>query len=347
MRVLWVTNMWPDERRPWYGSFVFSQAQSLRVLGVDLDVIYIPGYLARAEYARAVGKMRQKLRSEVYDVVHAHYGHSAMIARLQTKVPLVISYCGDDLLGTPMSGHPNRLTLASRILAEAFAQLARLAAATITKSEAMRERLPLPARRRNHVIPNGVDLVRFTPIPPVEARRALGWSGEVPNVLFLGDPTNPRKNFDLAAEVCAELACRGRPVELRTGWGISPDQIPTWLNASDVLLFPSLSEGSPNSVKEAMAVELPIVSAPVGDVPERLRGIPGGFIAERAVAPMADAVAAALEVGRSPALREAVLPLSSERIAQRVVDVYEMVIRRPCCGFATAAHVVAPADPRP
>lgn len=44
MRVLWVTNMWPDAERPWYGSFVHSQAESIRQLGVELEVVYMPGY---------------------------------------------------------------------------------------------------------------------------------------------------------------------------------------------------------------------------------------------------------------------------------------------------------------
>src|SRR5256885_6601186 len=41
------------------------------------------------------------------------------------------------------------------------------------------------------------------------------------------------------------------------------------------LVFPSAQEGSPNTVKEALACNLPVVSVPVGDVPLRLRGIEG------------------------------------------------------------------------
>lgn len=323
-----MSNMWPDERRPWYGSFVFSQAESLRQLGVELDVVYIPGYRSRAEYLRAPGAVYRAVRAKAYDVVHAHYGHSAVVGRCETGVPLVISYCGDDLLGTPTGTQPGQITPLSRMLAATFAQCSRLAAATITKSEEMARRLPRSAQHRNHVIPNGVDLERFAPGDQAEAQRTLGWAEQLPNLLFVGNPALPRKNFALAEAVGAELARRGRPTRLRVAWDIGPDQIPLWLNAADVLLFPSLSEGSPNAVKEAMAVGLPVVSAAVGDVPERLRGVPGGFVVDRDVHAMADAVLAALDVGRSAEIREAVLPLSIERVAERVAAVYRDVSRR-------------------
>lgn len=325
MRALWVTNMWPDRRRPWYGSFVHSQAESLRRLGLGLDVLYIPGYLSKGEYLRALGRLQHHMRSGDYDLVHAHYGYSGVIARCQVRAPLVISYCGDDLLGTPRHNGAPGFTRSSRALAVALAQLARVASATITKSDSMAALLPARARRRNRVIPNGVDVSKFKPTNRAEARQQLGWHDRRPNVLFVGDPAIPRKNVSLARGVCAELARRGRPVELRIAVDVPPAQMPLWLNAADLLLFPSLSEGSPNAVKEAMATELPIVSTPVGDVPERLRGVAGTFVVPHDVERMADAVLAALQVSRAPAAREAVLELSTERIAHRLLTVYQDV----------------------
>src|SRR5205823_3619719 len=101
VRVLFVTNMWPDHVRPWYGSFVYSQARSLRAVGVEVDVLAIRGYASNWHYTSAAGEMVKRNVVGRYDVVHAHYGHSAIIARLDVRRPLVVSYCGDDLLGTP------------------------------------------------------------------------------------------------------------------------------------------------------------------------------------------------------------------------------------------------------
>jgi hypothetical protein len=54
---------------------------------------------------------------------------------------------------------------------------------------------------------------------------------------------------------------------------VAPDQVPQWLNASDVLLMTSLHEGSPTIVKEALACGLPTVSVDVGDVGEQIKGV--------------------------------------------------------------------------
>lgn len=326
MRVLWVTAMWPDERRPWFGSFVYSQAQSLRALGVELDVVYVPGYLDRREYVRAIGALRRKLKSQRYELVHAHYGYCGVVGRMQARVPLVLSYCGDDLLGTPSSDGCLQYSRSSLLLASAFATLAYAADATITKSEEMAIRLPQRRRERNYVIPNGVDLDMFQRGDREQARRELGWVAEPPNILFVGNPELPRKNLTLARDVCTELERRGRPVQLRIGWDIPPEAIPVWMSAADVLLFPSLSEGSPNTVKEAMACELPIVSTPVGDVPTRLAGVKGTFVVEPDAREMASALMQALEVGRTPDARDAVRELSTERVAQRVLEVYRQTL---------------------
>jgi glycosyltransferase involved in cell wall biosynthesis len=158
------------------------------------------------------------------------------------------------------------------------------------------------------------------------ARNQLGWTGTPKNLLFVGNPALPRKNVSLAEAVRDELVRRGVQVELRIAWQVDPDVVPVWMAASDVLVFPSLFEGSPNTVKEAMAMELPIVSAPVGDVPERLRNIEGTFVAERNPQIMADQVERALQYGRVPAARAALSGLTIDKVAERIVALYRSLV---------------------
>jgi teichuronic acid biosynthesis glycosyltransferase TuaC len=329
MRVLFVTNMWPDDERPWYGSFVYSQARSLRSAGIELHVLPIRGYVTNWEYARAAGKMIARNLAGRHDVVHAHYGHSAIIGRLDVRHPLVVSYCGDDLLGTPVPGHPDHMSRRSLGLASVFAQVARTAAATITKSEQMALKLPGSARRRNHVIPNGVDLEMFKRVDQAVARAQLGWAPDEKTALFVGNPSIERKNYALAERAFGLAATQLPSLRLRVARGVAPDQMPIWMSAADALIHPSWSEGSPNVVKEAMACELPIVATPVGDVPERLRGVPGCHVLDGD--DQAFAMALLDAVGNHPcaAARAAVVELSLERVAKRVIDVYESVARRP------------------
>ena len=58
-------------------------------------------------------------------------------------------------------------------------------------------------------------------------------------------------------------------------------QVAELMNAADVCLMTSHTEGSPQFIKEAMACNCPIVSVDVGDVKEVIEGVEGCHIAER------------------------------------------------------------------
>ncbi len=49
---------------------------------------------------------------------------------------------------------------------------------------------------------------------------------------------------------------------------VNHEDIPLWISASDILVLPSLSEGRPNVVLEALACEVPAVATDVGGIPE-------------------------------------------------------------------------------
>jgi glycosyltransferase involved in cell wall biosynthesis len=322
-RVLFVTNMWPDELRPWYGTFVKVQAEGLRRLGLQVEVLTIRGYTRRTAYLTAAAHAAARTRSRTFDIVHAHYGHSGLVARLQLRAPVVVTFYGSDLLGVPTGGGGR--TARSRLEAGVFAQLARTVAATITNSEQMERVLPAPCRRRNHVIPNGVDVERFRPRDRLDARRRLGWPEDEPVALFAANPELVVKNHPLAEAACARAAATLPGLRLRVASGRPPSEIPLWMSAADALLLTSRSEGSPNVVKEAMAAELPVVATPVGDVPERLRGLPGCFVRDPDADALADGLIRAIRHGRVPEARRAAVALRTERVAERVAQVYDSV----------------------
>jgi glycosyltransferase involved in cell wall biosynthesis len=265
--------------------------------------------------------------SQAYDVVHAHYGHAGVVARLQLRAPLVVSYFGDDLLGTRSSS--GRITPRSRLEVTVFRELSRVSSATITKSAEMERVLPPRCRRRNHVIPSGVDLEHFSRLPRADARRQLGWDNG-PVILFAGNPSVVAKNYPLAREVERRVAVAVPAVRMHVASGdVTHNHMPLLMSAADVLLVTSRSEGSPNVVKEAMATELPIVTTPVGDVEMRLEGLAGCYVRPPKADQLAEAVLAALGHGRVPEARAAVAALSLEAVARRILAVYDSVTPGP------------------
>ena len=319
-RILFATNMWPTDDRPYYGSFIRSQAESVRAAGWPVDVIYVRGYQSRSAYARALAAIPKHVRKGSYSLLHVHYGHTLGSSLLVRGLPVLASFCGGDLLGTPRGDE--HLTMKSRLEASAFRQLARRATRTITKSQEMEMVLPASLRSRNHVLPNGVNTERFRWRDTDGARAELGWDVAGKVMLFLGNPSDPRKNIRLAQEA-ERLVVESVPdARIVVVWKMPEDRVPLAMNAADVLLFPSLSEGSPNAVKEAMASELPIVATPVGDVPERLDGVAGGFVTRPEPRAFAEGILEALEFGRAPEERTAIASLSVGQVAHRLLEIY-------------------------
>lgn len=325
-RVLFITNMWPDERRPYYGSFIASQARSLVASDVGVDVIYVRGFLSPpVVYAKAMLSVPLAAKSKEidYDIVHVHYGHTAVNALGITARPLIVSFCGEDLLGAPRD---HGITMKSRIEVAVFRQVARLADATITKSLEMEKALPAGIRSKNFVLPNGVNTEIFRPIARSQARSRLGWAENEKVALFLGDPSNPRKRVELARAATELVAAREQNVRLHIAWEVPPDEVAYVMNAADCLVFPSRSEGSPNAIKEAMACELPIVATPVGDVPERLHGITNCWVRDPEPEAFADALARALSADRAPMARIAIEDLSANKVAGKLLEIYDKVV---------------------
>jgi glycosyltransferase involved in cell wall biosynthesis len=288
VKVLVVTNMWPSAERPHWGAFVKSQADSLARAGCENVLYEIHGWRATAEYAKALLELPRVACESGAELVHAHFGLSGAAA-MRVDLPLVVSFCGDDLLGRPRAD--GRMTWKSRALIPLSLLAARRADGVIVKTEEMRR--VIASVPDVHVIPNGVDLSRFVPEPRATARAALGWREDGVVLLFAADPAETRKNWPLAEATAKALAARGLDVRLEAVHGRPQSDRVLAMNAADALLLPSFHEGSPNVVKEAMAVNLPVVAAPVGDCAERLRDVAPSFVVPRTVEAFTDAAAAA------------------------------------------------------
>lgn len=319
-----VTNMYPSAERPAYGSFVKSQIDSISAMGHIVDLFVVEGWVSRWNYLSSVFSLRKVFSSGSHDLVHAHYGLTGIIACLQRRRPVVISFCGDDLLGA--SNGRGGTTLQSRLLVF-LGQVAALAAGgVIVKSRQMYARLSGPARRKAAVIPNGVDFAMFRPMDRNASRGRLGLDYDTRYVLFPNTSYDPRKRIDLAEQAVAILRRDHPEAELLVVYHRPQEEVPLYMNACDVMLLTSDWEGSPNVVKEAMACNLPIVSVDAGDAWEVIGGARNCHRASRDAADLAAKLRNALDAGVRSDGRERIGHLEMSAVARRVTDVYRRVL---------------------
>ena len=290
--------------------FYLQQIESLRARGITVDIVTVPdsadGSRAPTDYARFYAAALRASRGS-YDVVHANYGLSAPPAVLQWFHPTVVSLWGSDLLGT--YGSVGRWS-------------ARLADEVIVMSPEMAAELDCEC----HVIAHGIDLDRFRPEPQAVCQADLGWDDESYHVLFPYPESRGVKNYPRAERIVADAESRlDRPAELHTVSGVPHEEMYMYMNAADVLLLTSRREGSPNSIKEAMACNLPIVSVDVGDVADRLDGVAQTRV-HTTDSDLTDSLVAFLVAGEPSNGREHVRDISLRSQIDRLVDVYHRAI---------------------
>ena len=304
-RVLVVTNMYPDDENPDFGTFVREQVEGLGARGLDVDVLVVGGKRRKLSYVDGAQRFWQRLREHHYDLIHAHYVFSGIVARLQRGRPLLVSFHG----AAEMVGWVGLLCKALAPLADAV---------TVTSVEHKTQL----GRKDAHVIPCGVDTDLFVPMPQEDALQRLGLSAEKRLVLFVGI-VRPEKRLDVIETAVEILRHEGDRIELVVATGQSHERIPLYMNACDVLALASDFEGSPVVIKEAMACNVPIVSVDVGDVAQVIGGTEGCYVCQRDPADMAEKLRMALDRGQRTDGRRVIQRLGLDATIDSLLRVYE------------------------
>jgi glycosyltransferase involved in cell wall biosynthesis len=304
--------MYPSDADPIAGCFVRDLVEDVRALGIDVSVLAFDGRERKRAYADAAVELRRcLLRRPGYDLVHAHYGLTGFVAVGQRRVPTIVTFHGSDTGNPYVRWQRWPSWLAARLGTPVF----------VSRDGARRLGRPNAA-----VVPAGVDVDLFRPRAREKARAALGWPLRGKYVLLPGARSNRTKNASLFDTVVDELRRRVEDVTPVSLEGFARHEVADVMNAVDVTLMTSVFEGSPVATKESLACLTPVVSVPVGDLPELLDGLPGCAVAPTRPAALADAVVGAFAAGRQPALRERAEALSRRRIAERTVSLYESVL---------------------
>ena len=306
--------------------FVTEQGESIRALGHDVKY-----FLVRGNYLKAVGALKKKIREFKPDVVHAHFGLSAITAELQSFVPVVTTFHN----GETLNWHVNLLSSLFSLRAKHVIYVA----------QHVRDLSYFKAKNYS-IIPCGVSLEDCVLINKDEARKKLGWDLNKKYILFGGAFENLRKNYEILRQAVGRLKderVKGlEDIECIEMKGLSRAECVLRMNACDLFALPSHSEGSPQALKEAMACNCPCIATDIADVRYLFGDEPGHFILrnprktherwdadEKSLDEMVELLREALKFEGRTKGRERIqeLELSNEQVARRLIKIYESVIK--------------------
>ena len=293
-------------------SYVAEQADALRKLGVDVSFFLVTGKGAIG-YLSYFKQLCNTVRNNRFDVIHAHYGFSGMLAVLQRSVPVIITFHGSDL------GKSWRNQCISRIAA-------RLSKHNIFVNADLQKRANIA--RPYEIIPCGANLQKMCPLESKWCREGMQLDQRGKYVLFSSEFINKVKNYSLAR---AAFDFMPQDVELVELKGYSREEVNFLMNACSCLLVTSIRETGPLVVKEAMACNRPIVSTDVGDVKWVIGDTSGCYLTsfdpEDVAAKLKMALKFSETQGRTRGRERIIeLGLDSESIAGRIRKLYDSVL---------------------
>lgn len=311
MKVLFISRSLSGQPNP----FVKEQADALiknHQVQVDHFFIRKGGILG---YLQAVFQVYAYTRKTKPDLVHVHYGLSALTAGISklffmSSYKIVMTFHGCDL---------------NKKSERKFSLLAaRLSSHNIIVSDKMTQYF----REKHSIIPCGID-TKVSLDYRQTTRQEMGWDKQDFVVLFSSSFDRREKDPDFAFRVISRLekmtSRRVRFMELK---GYTREQLTRLMQAADALLMCSLREGSPQVVKESIVNSLPVVSNDVGDVSQICEGVDSCFIVPKEV----DAFAEALLIlaGKDTRIenrRPVIEKFDNDIISGKLYNIYHQVLR--------------------
>jgi glycosyltransferase involved in cell wall biosynthesis len=264
-----------------------------------------------------IGSLRtaHRLHREMkFDCIDAHFvypdGLAAVLLGKFLKLPVVVSARGTDI-----NLYPSFRSIRPQIR-WAIKHSSGVIAVSTSLLEPMLGLGARPAHSR--VIGNGIDLDRFSPIAPAQARNHLGLPGLGMIIVSVGALT-PRKGFHFLIPALAQIAPRFPAIHLYIlGEGeyrsmlealirecklenqvtlvgkIPNEQLRYWFSAASISCLVSSREGWANVLPESLACGTPVVATRVWGAPEIIVSPELGLLVEQDVQSIAAGLESAL-----------------------------------------------------
>lgn len=326
MRVLWTHNF--DPRIPNSGVFVHKAAEGIRARGIDLRLEYLGNLRSIRQVLRARKHVR-RLASQ-YDLVHAQFGSAcALVTAAVDDVPKIVTIRGSDW-NIHRASHGFRY-----FHTHAASMLTKLSLRSYDGVLCVSRRVAAEIQRfaPNAYIavnPSPVDLSRFVPLDRTEAKAQLGYSQCMEKWVLFNSLRlqNPVKRFALAKQAFEIAQGRLGNLRLRLASDLPHEKMPLYVSACDVILCTSDNEGWPNSVKEALACNVPFVSTDVSDLRDIARVEPSCRVCPPDARVLADNLCEVLSGSEPRTLRRHVTSMGLDAISDQLITFYQSVLLR-------------------
>ena len=242
-----------------------------------------------------------------YDIIHAHFAYPtgliAYICKLIKKKKLIISIHGSDIYNVALRSKLNFKLCKFALMRSDF---------LIVNSEYVKKKIIKGFginKNKIKIISIGVRVDLFKPMNKEICRKKLGlglrgkiilFAGniiEIKGVIYLIEAINlVRKKYRDDTIKCILLGAKfnSKYVSsilkkikifklediIKLVGPVPYNEVPFWINASDVFVLPSLSEGFGLAALEALACRVPVVAARVGGLKEFIKDGETGFTVE-------------------------------------------------------------------
>jgi len=251
--------MYPNNKAKWAGTFVKQQALSLKQTeNTNIELLIISGpatggsYL---DYFLGYFKLLKKLYFNKYqfDLVHSHHYYMTLLYKLTFKsLPLVYTM------------HENNYFVTNSFTRNLLKWCANNASATIVVWKKM---LDLFKGHKTHFLPSGVNLEIFDDCDKAQSRKKLNLE-LIKTYLFFPAPTERlEKNAPFLQKFIVNNPSFIQKNNIEVIWGgnINYIDMPTYMNAADILVSFSDYESDGMTYKEAMACNLPVITFKAGN----------------------------------------------------------------------------------
>lgn len=239
--------------------------------------------------------------ADSYDIVHIHFGglYALLLwfSLIGTSCRKFITFHGTDIHAKAINtakGLRERLKIrlnqkASFLCITLFDRCGFVAKEML---DYLPLRLDVHIKEKAFIQPLGVDYTLFEIENKTRAQQSLNLDNGFKYVLFSDISFTSIKRRDIAESIVKEL---NGEYKLLIMSGVKPSLVPSYINASDFLLLTSDEEGSPNIIRETLALNKPVFSVNVGDAANQLDGLNNSGIISRDPRLAADTIRTILE----------------------------------------------------